>query len=132
MQTDPAQPFLPHAPSHDVREAIRSAAIEVRPDRVLYLAAVMDAEQAAEEEADRPGELIAAHGAFPFHSRLRLVHRDTGAEVEVMVVDGGPFADAEVPTLEPDPRVAIAPDAARQLGIEADQEVPVWIEIVAW
>ncbi len=132
LQSDPGQPFLPFAPSHQVREAIRSAAIEVRPDRVLYLAVMMDAEQAAEEEEVRRGEWVAAHRAFPFHVRLRLTHRETGASAEVVVVDGGPFADAQVPTFEPDPRIAISPDAARELGVAADDEVPVWIEILEW
>lgn len=132
LQADPAQPFLPDAPSHQVREAIRSAALEVRPDRVLYLATAMDGDEAAGEEAVRAGEHVAAHRAFPFHARLRLVHRETDAEVEVVVVDGGPFADAEAPTSEPDPRIAISPDAARQLGLEPGQEAPVWVEILAW
>jgi hypothetical protein len=132
LQADPAQPFLPDAPSHQVREAIRSAALEVRPDRVLYLAVVMDPEQAAEEEATRPGELVAAHRAFPFHSQLRLTERETGARIDVRVIDGGPFADAQVPTFEPDPRIAVSPDAARQLGVGPGEEAIVWVEILEW
>jgi hypothetical protein len=133
LQADPTQqPFLPHAPSHQVREAIRSAAIEVRPDQVLYQAAHMDGARAADEEATRPGELVAAHRAFPFHALLRLTHRDTGARADVRVVDGGPFADAQVPTLDPDPRIAVSPDAARQLGVQPGEEALVWVEILEW
>jgi hypothetical protein len=132
LQAEPGPPFLPDAPSYAVREAIRSAALEVQPDRALYLATPMDPARADAEEADRPGELVAAHPAFPFHARLRLTHRDTGARVEVLVVDAGPFAETRAPTFDPDPRLAVSPDAARRLGVEPGQEAPVWVEVLAW
>jgi hypothetical protein len=129
----PAQEgFLPDAPSYEVQEAIRSAAIEVRPDRALFLAGAMDAARAEEEEALRPGEMVAAHRAFPFNSRLRLTHRDTGNRVYVRIIDGGPFADAQVPTFEPDPAIPISPDAARLLGIRPGDRAHVWVEVVEW
>jgi rare lipoprotein A (peptidoglycan hydrolase) len=133
LQADPTHdPFLVDAPSYQVREAIRSAALEVRGDRVLYQAVWLDPERAAEEERARPDELVAAHRAFPFHARLRLTHRDTGARVEVLVVDASPFIEAQVPTMDPDPRIAVAPDAARQLGVAPGEEALVWVEVLAW
>jgi hypothetical protein len=129
----PAQEgFLPGAPSYEVQEAIRSAAIEVRPDRALFLAGAMDAAQAEAEEALRPGELIAAHRAFPFNVLLRLTHRETGNRVQVRVIDGGPFADAQAPTFEPDPAIPISPDAARLLGIRPGDRAHVWVEVLEW
>jgi hypothetical protein len=133
LQADPTHtPFMPDAPSHQVREAIRSAALEVRGDRVLYQAAVMPAEQAEEEQRARAWQHVAAHPAFPFHARLRLTHRDSGAEVEVVTVDTGPFIEGRAPTIDPDPVILVSPDAARELGIEAGQEGLVWVEVVAW
>jgi len=133
LQADPTQaPFLPDAPSYQVREAIRSAALEVHPDRALFQAAPMDRAQAAAEEERRAGELIAAHRAFPFNALLRLTHHETGATVDVRVVDGGPFADARVPTLDPDPVIAVSPAAASRLGAQPGQPAPVWVEVVEW
>lgn len=124
--------FLPGAPSYEVQEAIRSAALEVQPDRALFLAAALSPTRAEEEEALRPGEMVAVHRAFPFNALLRLTHRDTGNRVEVRVIDGGPFADAEVPTFEPDPAIPISPDAARLLGIRPGDRAHVWVEVVEW
>lgn len=133
LQADATQPpFLPDAPSYQVREAIRSAALEVRPDRALFQAAPMEEAEAAAEEERRAGELIAAHRAFPFNVLLRLTREETGAQVEVRVVDGGPFAAAQVPTLEPNPVITVSPEAASRLGARPGQRVPVWVEVVQW
>jgi hypothetical protein len=130
--TPAREAFLPNAPSYEVLEAIRSSAIEVRPGRALFLAGAMAATQAEEEEARRQGELIAAHRAFPFNTLLRLTHRDSGTRVDVRIVDGGPFADAQVPTFEPDPAIPISPDAARLLGIRPGDRAHVWVEVLEW
>jgi hypothetical protein len=133
LQADPTQePFMPDAPSHQVREAIRSAALEVRGDRALYQAAVMPPEQAEEEQRARAWQHVAANRAFPFNIRLRLTHRDTGAEVEAVTVDRGPFEEGRAPSIEPDPVILVSPDAARELGLEPGQEGLVWVEVVAW
>jgi hypothetical protein len=138
---DPAQalqadrtgaPFLPDAPSYQVREAIRSAALEVHPDRALYLATDLEEEQAAEEERARHGELVAVHHAFPFNVLLRLTNEDTGAQVEVRVIDSGPFVESRAATLDPDPVIAVSPAAARELGAGPGERVPVWVEVLEW
>jgi rare lipoprotein A (peptidoglycan hydrolase) len=132
LQADRTQPgFLVDAPSYQVREAIRSSALEVRQDRALFLAAAMDAERAAQEEALRPGEQVAEHPAFPFNALVRLTHRDTGASVQVRIVDEGPFDETLAP-LEPDPVIAISPAAARQLGAGPGDRAHVWVEVVEW
>jgi hypothetical protein len=37
-----------------------------------------------------------------------------------------------VPTLEPDPAIAISPAAASQLGVAAGDTALVWVEILEW
>jgi hypothetical protein len=132
LQVDPTQRgFLEDAPSYRVAEAIRSAALEVRTERALFLAAVMDAEQAAREEEARPGEAVGSHSAFPFNVLVRLTHRDTGAQTHVRMIEPGPFTPGTEPT-EPDPTIRISPAAAQELGIGEGGEAHVWVEIVEW
>lgn len=129
--TPAQQGFLAGAPSYQVREAIRSAALGVRIDSALFLATAMDPGQ-AEAAARRPGERIAAHHAFPFNTLLRLTHRGTGARVEVRIVDEGPFIEGRASTLEPDAAIPVSPVAALHLGLEPGERAPVWVEVMEW
>lgn len=133
LQVDPTQrSFLEDAPSYRVAEAIRSAALEVRPERALFLTRPMEPDRAAEEELARPGERVASHPAFPFNALVRLTHRETDASVEVRMVEPGPFVEDRTEPLEPDPAIAISPEAAERLGVGADEQAHVWVEIVEW
>jgi hypothetical protein len=132
LQVDPAQrSFLEDAPSYRVAEAIRSSALEVRPERALFLAAVMDPERAEAEEETRRDVPVASHHAFPFNVLVRLTHGDTGARTHVRMLDPGPFIVTPEP-LEPDPVIAVSPTAARELGVGVGKRAHVWVEIVEW
>lgn len=124
-------PAFPDAPSYQVREAIRSAALEVRTERALFQATPMDDEEADRHLEARETDMVAIHPAFPFHTVIRLAHDETDAEVEVRVMDGGVHEDPSL-RLEPSPIIALSPAAAAALGVEPGDRAPVWVEVVEW
>jgi hypothetical protein len=132
LQVDPTQrSFLEDAPSYRVAEAIRSAALEVRPERALFLVTAMDPERAEAAETERPDAPTASHPAFPFNVLVRLTHRETGDQTHVRMLDPGPFLETREPA-EPDPVIAVSPAAARELGLREGERAHVWAEIVEW
>lgn len=125
-------PAFEDAPSYQVREAIRSAALEVRTDSALYQAAVMDQEDMARHAAQRETDMLALHHAFPFNTWIRLSHQETGEQVEVRIVSAGLFEGPPELATEMNSVIEVSPEAARRLGLEPGERVPVWVEVIEW
>ena len=69
-----------------------------------------------------PGELIAAHRALPFGTRLRVTNLDNDRSVEVRVIDRGPFVDGRV--------IDLSRSAAQRIGMIRAGHARVRIEIL--
>lgn len=70
----------------------------------------------------RQSELWAAHRTLPFGTRLRVTNPANGSEVEVVVVDRGPFVRGRV--------LDLSKAAARQLGFIRAGHTRVEVEVL--
>ena len=120
--------FLPNAPSPRVRQAAREAALEVEQGEATFYADKFEGRRTASGRTFSQSEMVAAHRAFPFGTRLRVTNTRNGNEVEVRVVDRGPFAGGgEMPAV-----VDLSRAAAEQLDFTSEGRARVTVEVLEW
>lgn len=116
------------APGPVVEEAVRTAALEVEEGEATFYADVLEGRRTASGRPFRQAEMVAAHRAFPFGTRLRVTIVSNQEAVEVEVVDRGPFGAAgKLPAA-----LDLSKAAARHLGFLDAGRAKVRIEVVEW
>ena len=87
-----------------------------------YYSARTHGRMMASGERYHKSELFCAHRSLPFGTRLRIVNKKNGKEVEVVVKDRGPFTKGRL--------VDLSNKAAEMLGMIRDGVAPVeiWVE----
>ena len=87
-----------------------------------YYSARTHGRMMASGERYHKSELFCAHRSLPFGTRLRIVNKKNGKEVEVVVKDRGPFSKGRL--------VDLSNKAAEMLGMLRDGVAPVeiWVE----
>lgn len=87
-----------------------------------YYSARTHGRMMASGERYHKSELFCAHRSLPIGTRLRIVNKKNGKEVEVVVKDRGPFSKGRL--------VDLSNKAAEMLGMIRDGVAPVeiWIE----
>lgn len=119
---------FPNAPSALVRNAVKEAALEVEEGEATFYADTFEGRRTASGRPFRQAEMVAAHRAFPFGTRLRVTNVRNDREVEVRVVDRGPFASAGKMT----PVLDLSRAAAEQLDFIGAGRAQVKIEVLEW
>lgn len=120
--------IFPDAPSDRVREAVRGAALDVEEGEASFYADTFEGRRTASGRTFRQQELVAAHRAFPFGTRLRVTNQRNGNDVEVTVVDRGPFGtDGNLA-----PAIDLSRAAAQQLDFLGSGRTQVRIEVLEW
>jgi len=119
--------LFPDAPSPEVRRAVREAALDVEEGQATFYADKFEGRRTASGRTFRQGEMVAAHRAFPFGTRLRVTNTRNGNEVEVTVVDRGPFGQGSMR-----PVIDLSRTAAEQLDFIGAGRTPVRIEVLEW
>lgn len=120
-------PF-PDAPSPVVRKAVRQAALEVEEGQATFYADRFEGRRTASGRTFRQQELVAAHRAFPFGTRLRVINTRNDNEVEVTVVDRGPFGHGGALR----PTIDLSRAAAERLDFIASGRTAVRVEVIEW
>lgn len=116
------------APGPVVGEAVRTAALDVEEGEATFYADVLEGRRTASGRTFRQADMVAAHRAFPFGTRLRVINLENDREAHVEVVDRGPFGVAgKLPAA-----LDLSKAAARQLGYLDSGRTRVKIEVVEW
>ena len=116
------------APDPVVEEAVESAALEVEEGHATFYADVLEGRRTASGRTFRQAEMVAAHRAFPFGTRLRVTNTSNNRAVDVEVVDRGPFGQqGSLPAV-----LDLSKAAARQLGFLDAGRAQVRIEVMEW
>lgn len=116
------------APDPEVAEAVEEAALEVEEGEATFYADVMEGRRTASGRTFRQSEMVAAHRAFPFGTRLRVTNTRNDREVEVEVVDRGPFGHSgQLPAA-----LDLSRAAAERLGFVSAGRAQVRIEVLEW
>ena len=126
-QPDRASIF-PNAPSPEVRQAVRGAALEVEQGEATFYADKFEGRRTASGSTFRQSEMVAAHRAFPFGTRLRVTNTRNDEQVEVRVVDRGPFGSGGRPAAVLD----LSRAAAEQLDFVDQGRAQVQVEVLEW
>lgn len=126
-QASAGEQFLPNAPAPVVRHAVRDAALEVEEGEATFYADEFEGRRTASGLPFRQAEMVAAHRAFPFGTRLRVTNERNGNQVEVRVVDRGPFGNARFR-----PVIDLSKSAAEKLGFLASGRTQVKVEVLDW
>lgn len=100
----------------------REPALEVLTGSASYYADMFEGRTTASGVAFRQAELWAAHRTLPFGTRLRVTNEANGREVEVEVVDRGPYAHGRV--------LDLSKRAARELDFIRAGHTRVKIEVL--
>ena len=120
--------IFPDAPSDLVRRAVREAALEVEEGEATFYADKFEGRRTASGRAFRQSEMVAAHRAFPFGTRLRVTNTRNDREVEVEVVDRGPYAPGrELPAV-----LDLSRAAAERLDFVPQGRARVKVEVLEW
>lgn len=119
---------FPNAPSAAVRNAVREAALDVEEGHATFYADEFEGRRTASGRAFRQAEMVAAHRAFPFGTRLRVTNTRNDREVEVTVVDRGPFGSPG--TLKP--VLDLSRAAAERLDFIGAGRAEVRVEVLEW
>lgn len=98
-------------------------ALETFTGSASYYADKFEGRRTASGVRFRQSEMWAAHRTLPFGTRLRVTNLANGREVEVEVVDRGPFIRGRV--------VDLSRAAARQLDYIRAGHTPVKVEVIA-
>jgi rare lipoprotein A len=93
-----------------------------------FYGAEFQGERTASGEPFDPGELVAAHPAYPFGTQVRVVNLENGRAVQVRIIDRGPAPQVRAGGVIIDVSLA----AARRLGMVQDGRVRVRIEVLKW
>lgn len=115
------------APAPAVGGAVRDAALEVEEGSATFYADMLEGRPTASGRPLRQSEMVAAHRAFPFGTRLRVTNLDNGREVEVEVIDRGPFGTGEATAV-----IDLSRAAAEALGFVDAGRAQVRVEVVEW
>ena len=123
----PAPAVTPVAPPAPVEPApapapAREAALETRTGSASYYADKFEGRTTASGVPFRQAEMWAAHRTYPFGTRLRVTNLANGNEVEVEVVDRGPYAHGRV--------LDLSKTAARRLDFIRSGHAQVKIEVL--
>ena len=104
-------------------EPARAPALETLTGSASYYADMFEGRTTASGVPFRQAEMWAAHRTLPFGTRLRVTNLKNGNEVEVEVVDRGPYAHGRV--------LDLSKAAARELDFVRAGHTRVKIEVVA-
>lgn len=104
-------------------EPARAPALETLTGSASYYADMFEGRTTASGVPFRQAEMWAAHRTLPFGTRLRVTNLKNGTEVEVEVVDRGPYAHGRV--------LDLSKAAARKLDFVRAGHTQVKIEVVA-
>ena len=110
--TDSEQPDRPE----------REPALAVLEGSASYYADMFEGRTTASGRTFRQAEMVAAHKKLPFGSRLRVTNLANGREVEVEVVDRGPYAHGRI--------LDLSKSAARKLDFIRRGHTRVRIEVL--
>jgi len=128
VHAEPADIPFPNAPSPDVRQAAAEAALEVQQGEATFYADMFEGRRTASGRTFRQAEMVAAHRAFPFGTRLQVTNLRNDRQVEVRVVDRGPFGSSgRLP-----PVIDLSRTAAERLGFIDAGRTPVRVEVLEW
>lgn len=119
---------LLNAPGPVVESAVEEAALQVEEGEATFYADVLEGRRTASGTTFSQSEMVAAHRAFPFGTRLRVTNLNNDRDVEVRVVDRGPFGG----TSDFSPAVDLSQAAAGELGFLDDGRARVRIEVLEW
>ena len=119
---------FPDAPSRLVRRSVRNAALEVEEGEATFYADQFDGRRTASGRTFRQSEMVAAHRAFPFGTQLRVTNTANGNEVEVRVVDRGPFGKRG----ELAPVLDLSRAAAERLDFVEQGRARVRVDVLEW
>ena len=111
------------APAPDAAPAVEEALLVMEGSASWYADALAGRRTASGEPYD-PSELIAAHRALPFGTRLRVTNLANDRTVEVRVIDRGPFVAGRV--------LDLSRSAAEQIGIVRAGHGRVRIEVLEY
>ena len=120
--------IFPNAPSPVVREAVKEAALEVDEGEATFYADRFEGRKTASGRTFRQSEMVAAHRAFPFGTRLRVTNTRNDNAVEVKVVDRGPFGGGGGIT----PVLDLSRAAAERLDFINAGRAKVRVEVLEW
>ena len=116
------------APAEEVETAIEQSALQVEEGEATYYADKFEGRRTASGTTFRQSEMVAAHKAFPFGTRLRVTNLANDRTVEVRVVDRGPFGSAGRAT----PVLDLSRAAAERLDFTDQGRTRVRIEVLEW
>lgn len=113
-------------PADDVPVDEPQSALQTETGTATYYADILDRRRTASGELLDQTDMVAAHRAFPFGTRLRVTNTRNDRSVEVRVIDRGPFGSS------PHGRAIIdlSRAAARSLDFEVEGRVPVRVELL--
>lgn len=120
--------IFPNAPSPVVREAVVESALDVEEGQATFYADQFEGRRTASGRTFRQSEMVAAHRAFPFGTRLRVTNTRNDREVEVRVVDRGPFGMHGNMT----PVLDLSRAAAERLDFINAGRAQVKVEVLEW
>ena len=120
--------IFPNAPSPVVREAVVESALEVEEGQATFYADQFEGRRTASGRTFRQSEMVAAHRAFPFGTRLKVTNTRNDREVEVRVVDRGPFGTHGNVT----PVLDLSRAAAERLDFISAGRAQVKVEVLEW
>lgn len=103
--------------------AARIPALETFTGSASYYADKFEGRRTASGVRFRQSEMWAAHRSLPFGTRLRVTNLANGREVEVEVVDRGPFVRGRI--------IDLSRAAARRLDYIRAGHTPVKVEVIA-
>lgn len=116
------------APTPEVRRAVRSAALEVEEGAATFYADELEGRPTASGRTFRQADMVAAHRAYPFGTRLRVTNLSNDRSVEVEVVDRGPFGhEGSAPAV-----LDLSRAAAERLGFVDAGRAKVRVEVLEW
>ena len=101
---------------------------DIEEGQATFYADVLEGRRTASGETFRQGAMVAAHRAFPFHTRLRVTNTDNGRSVEVRVIDRGSFGDGRGVR----PILDLSRTAAERLGFLDAGRANVRVEVLEW
>lgn len=116
------------APGPVVEGAVEEAALDVEEGEATFYADMFEGRRTASGRTFRQAEMVAAHRAFPFGTRLRVTNVRNDREVEVEVVDRGPFGHEGQLAASLD----LSRTAAEHLGFVDAGRAKVQIEVLEW
>ena len=113
---------VPEAGAMNASEAVD--VLEVQTGSASYYANSLAGNRTASGVPYDPRALVAAHRTLPFGTVLRVTNLENGREVQVRVVDRGPFARGRI--------LDLSRRAAERIGMIRLGHVPVRVEVLSY